>query len=858
MPNYVAGEGPFNPRLMIVGEAPGKAEDEQRRPFVGPTGELLNDMLFKAGINRNECYVTNVVKYQPPWNDFKKLHLIDVDLEASIKYLWDNEINKFHPNCILAVGDRALNALTGLSGILNYRGSILRGLNGTQKVVATIHPAALFDKGSATGLPWVYKKLIEHDISRAGEQSLFPDFRLPDRTLSIARNSLDVYRFFQEYKLLFKAANDIESINCIPVCTGFAFNKYHALSIPLLTKVGANPITDMSRAEIIQCWKFIQEAFERLYLIGHNFKYDEYKQNLFGFKNLKLHSDTLLKVHTIFPELPIKKLYVCSSLWTEEPFYKDEGTEQKVGKKFDVERFFKYNAKDCAVEFEVDEAMDENLDTLSSTYKVPMREFYYNYVMKKHAFYLKLENNGFKVDETKKAELKSRYEMLREVSHESVERMVGHSVNVKSGPQMFELLYKEMNFPLPKSYKTKIIKKTGEEVTAYDGATSEDAIIGHIGNHCKGKDGAFKIKILTEILEERRIRDQISRAIDFKADYDGRCKTSIKITGTETARTSTNTLKKPVRPKVIGLAFHTIPKHGRLARDIRSMFIPDEGFVFIQGDLSQAEARIVAVLSEDWALLKAFDEIDIHRRTAGLFFGFTSSLILTPGFIPHVDDMDKDGAERYSGKTFRHAGNYDMRKHTAMVNYNTNAQKYEINTSISEWKAGQFIDLFHAASPKIRKVFHKSIADCIASNRTLINPFGRVRQFFGRFDSEVFGEACAQIPQSTVADIKDTGAMEAWDEWGHDSRIAIFVSESHDSLVAQVPTREWELYARSLKSHMLRPVSFNTYCSLNRAFDLTIPVDIEVSISSNGLVTSYGELTKASKISPSWEGVRVA
>jgi uracil-DNA glycosylase len=94
-------------------------------------------------------------------NDFKKLDLIGVNLEDSIKELWENEINRLKPNCILAVGNVALNAITGYDGILNYRGSILLAKDGITKCVPTIHPAALFSKAtgdeserSKGGLAW--------------------------------------------------------------------------------------------------------------------------------------------------------------------------------------------------------------------------------------------------------------------------------------------------------------------------------------------------------------------------------------------------------------------------------------------------------------------------------------------------------------------------------------------------------------------------------------------------------------------------------------------------------------------------------------------------------------------------------
>jgi uracil-DNA glycosylase family 4 len=833
MPNYVAGVGSFLAKLMIIGEAPGQKEDEQGIPFVGPAGEILSDALQSAGTSRSEVFITNVVKYRPPLNDFSKLHLIGVDLADSVRQLWDKEINKIRPNCILCIGDNALNAVTGFSGIRNYRGSILRSTDGMIKVVPTIHPAALFSHGSEPALPWVWKKIIYHDIQRAVEQSKFSRFSLPERSLHIARSSLDVYRFFQEYKSLSLAANDIESVNCIPVCSGFAFNKHHALSIPLIRKIGNHHLTDMSQREIIECWKLIQEAFSRLRLIGQNAKYDEYKQRLFGFTNINFVSDTLLKFHTIFPEAPEKGLAMISSLFTEEPYYKEEGKEIKIaGKSFDTEKFFIYNARDCAVEFECDEEMETNLIEMGRTYNIPLREFYYSYVMRAHSFFLEMENRGFCVDSSKKEELKARYEFLKESVHERLVEKVGYDFNVKSYPDMYKLLFTAMKFRAPRKEPT-----------------SEDTIIALMANQCKGKDADIKKQILEEILEERRIRDQLSRAINFTPDYDGRCKTSIKIVGTETSRRSTNILKKPVRPKKIGLSFHTIPKHGRLARDIRSMFVPDKGSVFIQGDLSQAEARIVAVLCKNYELLRAFDIIDIHRRTAGLFFGYTRELILTPGHIPIVDDLEKDGAERFTGKTFRHAGNYDMRKHTAMVNFNTNSQKYEVNTSISEWKAGKFIEMFHDADPSIRNVFHAEIRQALDNGRCLITPYGRPRIFHGKYDSDLYGEGYAQIPQSSVADTTLTSALAAWDDWGHDSAISFFVSENHDALVAQVPLNQWRKYAESLKTHMVRPIDFSTHCTLRRDFVLTIPVDIEVSIDGKtGEVTNYGALTKMSKV----------
>lgn len=64
----VPGDGPMSPRLMFVGEAPGAREAKLRKPFVGASGELLQEMLDSVGIGRSEVFITNVVKYHPKEN----------------------------------------------------------------------------------------------------------------------------------------------------------------------------------------------------------------------------------------------------------------------------------------------------------------------------------------------------------------------------------------------------------------------------------------------------------------------------------------------------------------------------------------------------------------------------------------------------------------------------------------------------------------------------------------------------------------------------------------------------------------------------------------------------------------------
>ncbi len=66
--NLVFGEGPEDARLMLVGEAPGEDEDLSGRPFVGRAGQLLDKVLAAVGLDRDQVYITNIVKFRPPGN----------------------------------------------------------------------------------------------------------------------------------------------------------------------------------------------------------------------------------------------------------------------------------------------------------------------------------------------------------------------------------------------------------------------------------------------------------------------------------------------------------------------------------------------------------------------------------------------------------------------------------------------------------------------------------------------------------------------------------------------------------------------------------------------------------------------
>jgi len=136
----VWGEGPPQADLMIVGMAPGSTEDVRGRPFVGPAGEVLNDLLAQAGLARAEIYITNAVKCYPGKGKPGRK-----DIGTCTELYLKGEIESVRPKLIVAMGDLSMLSLTNRSGVKANRGTTLElraGLGGGIPVLVTYHPAA--------------------------------------------------------------------------------------------------------------------------------------------------------------------------------------------------------------------------------------------------------------------------------------------------------------------------------------------------------------------------------------------------------------------------------------------------------------------------------------------------------------------------------------------------------------------------------------------------------------------------------------------------------------------------------------------------------------------------------------------
>ncbi|MFB6352156.1 MAG: UdgX family uracil-DNA binding protein [Bradymonadaceae bacterium] len=140
--HVVFGEGPADAEVMVVGEIPGRNEDEQGRPFVGRAGSALDEMLQKAGLDREAVFVTNTVKHIKWEEDSGNPRSPYVrEIEACRPWL-ESEIAIVEPGCIVALGTTAGRGLTGSPVTISKARGELVGTQFDRSAVITYHPAA--------------------------------------------------------------------------------------------------------------------------------------------------------------------------------------------------------------------------------------------------------------------------------------------------------------------------------------------------------------------------------------------------------------------------------------------------------------------------------------------------------------------------------------------------------------------------------------------------------------------------------------------------------------------------------------------------------------------------------------------
>lgn len=135
--SVVFGAGSADARVMFVGEAPGKTEDEQGVPFVGRAGHLLTSLLEEIGLSREDAYIANVIKCRPPGNRDPRREEID-----ACKGFLRTQVELIDPPVVMTLGNFATKLLLRTeTGITRLRGRVYPWWRGM--LIPTFHPAAV-------------------------------------------------------------------------------------------------------------------------------------------------------------------------------------------------------------------------------------------------------------------------------------------------------------------------------------------------------------------------------------------------------------------------------------------------------------------------------------------------------------------------------------------------------------------------------------------------------------------------------------------------------------------------------------------------------------------------------------------
>lgn len=165
--HVVFGEGNAHAKIMFIGEAPGREEDLQARPFVGDAGQLLTRLIERMGFKREDVYIANIVKCRPPMNRDPQ----DDEISTCFPFL-DKQIDIISPEVIVSLGKISAYTLLGVRGpISKFSITKVRGRFYEYKgipVMPTFHPAYLLRNPKDKWLTWEDAQAVLKKLQKGG------------------------------------------------------------------------------------------------------------------------------------------------------------------------------------------------------------------------------------------------------------------------------------------------------------------------------------------------------------------------------------------------------------------------------------------------------------------------------------------------------------------------------------------------------------------------------------------------------------------------------------------------------------------------------------------------------------------
>lgn len=770
-------DGAFHSEIAIVAEAPGDREVETGRPLVGGSGTKLWEVLRKHGIDRRTVYVTNVVKRQVSFANDKRHPINKHELEVWSSLLqW--ELSQL-PNLkyVLILGNMSLQAITGHTGITNWRGSVLTSvpigqLGRTVDVACTYNPAMIlrepkleltftFDIAKfkkVVDCKWKYKPFDVH---------INPSFDDAMDWMDKMEKSTNLIAY------------DIETLANETACIGLADNDVEAMCINFRTQ-NDNHYTCEEEVRIRRRFQQLAKSSHERFIAQNNM----FDSTWLWFKDKiyvpPIYCDTMLAHHVLYPPLPHNLGYITTQ-YTTRPYYKDEKDEWKEGG--DIDAYWRYNGQDCcnthgAATVIISELKQQALD-----------KFFFEHVMRAQPHLARMCVGGVLVDQTKKQELKeqigTRVTELLDKFHKTVQEVVGdpdYEPNPNSPKQLSELLFSRLRL-VGRGVSTD--EENRKRMFAHP-ATTEP-----------------KRQVLRALDEFKKEYKFYSTYVTTAIDDDGRLRCTYNQTGVQSAPgrlSSSGMLWKNAEGDQTGMNLQNQPERAY------SMYIADKGYGLGYFDMAQAEARLVACFANIEKWLEQFERArlhggyDAHRALASEMFGVPYDDVPTfdrydvsKGHVLPEGKRDGDVTLRFIAKRCRHGLNYRMMP-----------DRLASTTGLSLAEATNAYRAYHRVTPELQQ-WWSDLEQEVRKTKTLFNAFGRRFILLERISPEALESIVAFKPQSTLGDhvVKVIYQAESDPRWPPDARMWLNI---HDALIILAPRHKVKLCLSIAKKYAEAPI----------------------------------------------------
>lgn len=830
-------------RIACIGEAPGGEEEATGRPFVGPAGSELNRQLHVGGLRRDGVSVMNVVLRRPKDNDIKAIPRDE--LEA-----WQLDLRKRltklpYLKFIVPLGNTALEAVLGDRARLAQNKKLTiskaKGFYFTDvklddgrivTVLPSYHPAATFrdttltkvcehiwrrvgeemrtgfgaesmeaavftDDGSGAGIPNTNGGALGPLIDDTYTYDLMPH---PDDALDYARDVIRAGR---------PIAVDIETPKEPPrdkilVC-GFSNDGRHSMIIPYHDHRGLKGFGKEGAEKFRHAIKLICES--QLPKIGANLLFDAYE--LKWVAGIEL-NNVVYDVRTMDLCRDPRSEHDLGSItsWFHRcRYWKDKDEEAREAD--DYIEFARYNGLDNCHAWNDAQALKKEL------VRVGRFDAYMDVYKKRFYPLLRVMLHGTLVDQRAREE---QYNVLigecagirNELADIAEVRLEGENKDSKSlsrnklisflhGPKVPPVrppkltktgkLAKNQPSPFPSGLELKPVfdKDTGKI------STDEVALRKH---RLKVEGKSQRAERALSLILDHRSKEQMSKFLkQDRVDKDNRFRCSFGFAGTGRLTSSEN-------------PYGTGGNSQNQQREIRHIYLPDPGCIWLSTDLSAAEDRLCKVYSKDAELIRLARtkpwEYDAHKDNASRIFQ-----------IP-VDAVTKE--QRQLGKVVVHGAQRMLGGQTMSDGLLKSGYVYA-----PQWCTDK-IESYHRAFPAIRDGYWAWVFEELMSKEILVNPWGFAMTFYGeRKDDSVKRDALSFLLQACCVFVLDLQGFIPLDfmiehEQFPNTRIN---NEVHDAVYASTPLDEAYDVAEFLVSNLERPVSYD-------GVDLSIPSTLKI------------------------------